>query len=369
MGKFTNVALVQFLLDLQGKGSPYWYGTCVYRCTESRLKSKTKQYPAHYTSSRMAKYEQDIAEKKISADCIGAVKGFMWTNGGEGVLESYGTGSDYSNKSGANNCPDKSANGMFSYAKAQGADWGSIDTIPEIPGVAVRYDGHVGVYIGEGKVVEWRGFNYGSEITDLHDPKRKWLHWYKFPFIEYVEEAEQPEPEAPAEVQLGTRQLQLTSPIMKGADVLMLQELLLQLGYELPKFGADGEYGKETAAAVVRFQKDYGVIADGVYGADTHAALMDAVADDDMGKPEENVPTAPETPVEPPIAPEKKMVEIISNGGNVNVRSGNGTEYSRVSSVKPGTQFEYVATAVNGWNAIKIGDKIGWVSGDYSRVV
>ena len=362
MGKFTNHNLVSFLLALQAKGSPYWYGTVVYECTESRLKSKAKQYPSHYTDSRIPKYRQNIADKAICADCIGSIKGFMWTNGGEGVLESYGTGKDFANKYGSNNCPDKSANGMFEYAKKQGMPWGTIDTIPEIPGIAVRYDGHVGTYIGNGKVVEWRGFNYGSQITELKD--RKWLHWYQLPFIEYVE-AEKPE-EPEKEVQLGERVLKLTDPAMHGADVTMLQELLAQLGYEV---NVDGVYGNKTAAEVVRFQKDNFLTADGIYGADTHAALMDAVADNDAGNPGEDIPTPPETPVEPPVEPVVKMVEVVSKGGNVNVRSGNGTEYNRVSSVKPGTKFEFVATAVNGWHAVKIGGKIGWVSGDYSKLV
>jgi peptidoglycan hydrolase-like protein with peptidoglycan-binding domain len=143
------------------------------------------------------------------------------------------------------------------------------------------------------------------------------------------------------------------------AAAVQLQELLAQLGYEV---NVDGVYDNKTAAEVVRFQKDNFLTADGIYGADTHAALMDAVADNDA-------PTAPEAPAEPPMEEAVKMVEVVSKGGNVNIRSGNGTEYSRVSSVKPGTKFEFVATAVNGWHAFKIGGKIGWVSGDYSKLV
>jgi len=80
--------------------------------------------------------------------------------------------------------PDESANGLFEYAQRKGYDWGTIGTIPEIPGLAVRYNGHVGVYIGNGKVVEERGFNYGCVITNLQD--RKWTHWYKIPALKYV---------------------------------------------------------------------------------------------------------------------------------------------------------------------------------------
>ena len=62
-------------------------------------------------------------------------------------------------------------------------EWGTIDTIPEIPGIAVRYDGHVGYYIGNGRVIEERGFNYGCVETALAG--RGWLHWYKIPCIKY----------------------------------------------------------------------------------------------------------------------------------------------------------------------------------------
>lgn len=55
----------------------------------------------------------------------------------------------------------------------------------------------------------------------------------------------------------------------KGKDVKKLQESLVALGYELPKYGADGSYGKETAAAVKRFQVVHDLYADGIAGAVT----------------------------------------------------------------------------------------------------
>ena len=74
---------------------------------------------------------------------------------------------------------------MFEYARSKGAEWGTIDTIPDIPGIAVRYDGHGGVYVGNGEVVEERGFNYGCQLTKLKG--RGWQHWYKLPFRKYPE--------------------------------------------------------------------------------------------------------------------------------------------------------------------------------------
>lgn len=137
----------------------------------------------------------------------------------------------------------------------------------------------------------------------------------------------------------------------------------MQLGYALPKYGADSEFGAETEKALLAFQKKAGLEADGKYGDKTHAALMDAVADDD-GQPD-----APEQPAPEELAPVGTTVVIVSEGGKVNVRTGNGTQYSRISSVASGTTFDYVASAANGWHAVVIGAKVGWVSGNYSKVI
>ena len=60
---------------------------------------------------------------------------------------------------------------------------------------------------------------------------------------------------------------------MKGDDVRRLQQRLMELGYALHKYGADGEYGSETATAVKAFQLDRGLEADGIAGEATLAAL------------------------------------------------------------------------------------------------
>lgn len=60
---------------------------------------------------------------------------------------------------------------------------------------------------------------------------------------------------------------------MKGEDVRRLQLRLMELGYGLPRYGADGEYGAETAAAVKAFQADRKLVADGAAGEMTLAAL------------------------------------------------------------------------------------------------
>lgn len=351
---FTNEHFAAFCLSMVGQ--PYWYGTCLYKCTESLRSRKAEQYPSHYGSNRTSRYKQDITAHKVCADCMGGAKGYAWTGGGQGVLEAIGTSNVISSKYGGNGCPDKGANSMFSFAKSKGMTWGTIDTLPEIVGLALHTDGHVGYYVGDGYAVEWRGFNYGCVKTKISS--RSWKYWYQLPFITYDQSEELLV--VPTQT-LGNR---LLKKGMSGADVKALQELLIQLGYNLSKYGADGQFGSETLKAVIAFQTDEGLKSDGLYGDLTHAALMDAVSDDDAN---EESDTGPEIPPTPPDTTTPNKVIITSDGGKVNIRTGNSTRYGRITSVAPGTTYPYVATAANGWHAVDVGSKVGWVSGNYSK--
>jgi len=53
------------------------------------------------------------------------------------------------------------------------------------------------------------------------------------------------------------------------------------------------------------------------------------------------------------------------NGGRVNIRSGNGLNYGRITSVQSKTALPYVATAANGWYAVKVKNCVGWVSPEF----
>ena len=266
----TNKHFAAFIQKLVGQ--PYWMGTCLYPCTNSLLTRKTEQYPSHYGSSRTSRYKQDIAAKKICADCIGAAKGYAWTGGGVGVLESIGTGKAFTSKYGSNGCPDKGANSMFTYATSKGMDWGEIGTLPEIVGLALHKDGHVGYYAGNGYAVEWKGFAYGCVKTKVAG--RGWEYWYKLPFINYGQ-GSAPVPGPPTEPSV--RELSYTSgkAMMRGDDVRALQVDLNTLGYACGT--ADGIFGPKTSTVVRAFQCDHGLEVDGVVGKKTRAALEEAL--------------------------------------------------------------------------------------------
>jgi hypothetical protein len=86
-----------------------------------------------------------------------------------------------------------------------------------------------------------------------------------------------PEPTPPPEL---TRSLYLTTPMMEGADVLALQNRLLELGYN--EVGEpDGYFGRMTDEAVRRFQELNDLEVDGVIGPVSWEVLfrLDAIRD------------------------------------------------------------------------------------------
>lgn len=326
---------------------PYWYGCYYNPCSEALLQRKAKQYPKHYTASRMPTYRKHIAAGQIAGDCVnGAIKGAIWSELGtrQPVYASHG-------------CPDVSADGMFDYCKKQGMAWGSIASMPDKPGVAVRFSGHVGVYVGGGEVVEWRGFAYGCVVTKLSG--RKWTHWYELPWVIYDEAVISPDnvEGVPSVGELGSRLLKRGS---KGEDVRILQQLLMQIGYSLPKYGADGDFGAETETAVKEMQAAGGIAADGKYGEDSHRVLMGIVAEQAAQDDDEQD--------DEPTEGERRWVLV--TGGTVNVRKGAGKSYEMVTVVTKGTRLELVATAANGWHSVLLSDgRSVWIGPLFSEVV
>ena len=62
----------------------------------------------------------------------------------------------------------------------------------------------------------------------------------------------------------------------RGDAVKLMQEKLVELGYDLSPYGADGSFGNKTLSALKAFQKDHGLTADGICGPKTWAALEDS---------------------------------------------------------------------------------------------
>lgn len=160
----TNTELVEYAKSQLGK--PYWYGTFGNKATKDLLERKKQQYPQHYQNERMEKYNKQLGFRVH--DCVGLIKGCLWSD-------------DVNSVPVYNAAQDVSANSMLKKCNQRGR----IHTLPEIPGILVFMPGHVGIYCGDGKVIEARGFHYGVVETKLSE--RPWENWGKCPWIKYPE--------------------------------------------------------------------------------------------------------------------------------------------------------------------------------------
>ena len=144
----------------------YVWGTYGNVLTESLLEYKLEQYP-----DGVGNYEAFIRANWLNgrtADCGGLIKGYGWLDSETMTIE-YGT----------NGMPDIGANQMYHSASVSG----TIDTMPDMPGLAVWFNGHIGIYVGNGYVIEASGTKKGVVKTELDG--RGWTHWLEIEYIDY----------------------------------------------------------------------------------------------------------------------------------------------------------------------------------------
>lgn len=168
----NNLDLVKWAVHANESKWGYVYGTYGSVLNETLLTSKISQYP-----DEVGDYEDFIRQHWLggrTADCVGLIKGYSWYN-----TETAHT------EIGANGMPDIGADTMYENATEKG----TIDTIPEIPGLAVWHEGHIGIYIGNGEVIQAANTNAGVIRTPIG--QSGWTHWLKIPYIRYIEETEE----------------------------------------------------------------------------------------------------------------------------------------------------------------------------------
>lgn len=164
----NNLDLVEWAKNAHSRGWGYVWGTYGQVLTRSLYKAKAEQYP-----DEVGGYAEFIEDHWIggrTADCIGLIKGYSWFDPATGTIE-YAT----------NGMPDIGADTMY----ANATEKGTIDTIPEIPGLAVWHEGHIGIYIGNGQVIHASGTKVGVIQTPIGNSG--WTHWLKIPYITYFE--------------------------------------------------------------------------------------------------------------------------------------------------------------------------------------
>ena len=232
---------------------------------EEQYKKKNR-----YKVSGIGRYDADGTRQ---FDCCGLFKCFMWHDYSTQNSKYYGKTQK-----------DLSCEGLLAEAKEKG----DITTIPEIPGVLVYMKGHMGIYAGNGKVIESTAAKYDGKKGRIYktyfkgegkncDGKRAtWTKWFKSPYLTYENEVKpaEPTPEQPKKDNfLGPRgYIKLGD---KGDNVDKISKFMYLTFPAYTSKNALGDYyGKYIQASIKEFQKRTGLEQDGCVGPITLKMLV-----------------------------------------------------------------------------------------------
>lgn len=226
---------------LRAIGSPYVYGATGLRCTPHYRERLTAQYPAHARAirlhcPRLSGRAGDCAQcpyaGKSCFDCAQLVRRAF---GAAGISLPSGASTQW--KTGSWAFRGEIAPAAFRRVCALYRESGD----PRHP---MR---HAGISLGDGRVADARSHRKGVILSRMGE--YPWTH-YAIP--RGMEEGFLPDYPLRA-MKAGSR----------GKAVRALQARLMALGFPLPRCGADGVFGRETAGALRAFQHVAGIAPSG----------------------------------------------------------------------------------------------------------
>lgn len=240
----TGKGLVKFAKSKLG--TPYVYGAKGEsgKFTMNQLNALRKAYPNMFTSTYYNKAKNRVG--KVCADCSSLANSWYC-----GTKYQYGSAQLY----------------QLAKKRIPISDW------KEFPlGTVLWKSGHVGVYIGNGEVVEAKGIDYGTVKTKISSTP--WKYGLLMPWVSYDETSvnkptsknttakkKNPYKKPTKDVKYGDR----------GEEVKWVQFELNEAGYNIP---IDGSFGVSTKNATKKFQQSCKIKADGVVGEKTRAKLV-----------------------------------------------------------------------------------------------
>ena len=164
----------------------YMLGPWGWPANDKMITRATTQGRYAETNKGWLRYAYAIRDEGFLFDCIGLIKGILWGWCGD-LSRTYG-GAGYV----CNGVPDYDAKKMIDCCWDVSTDFFTI-----VPGEAVWMDGHIGIYVGGGMVVEatpkWQGGVQISTCANVCDGlifgtagSRTWTKHGKLPWVDYA---------------------------------------------------------------------------------------------------------------------------------------------------------------------------------------
>lgn len=260
--------------------------------------NKKRYINAYAYNKKRADMINSASADTFGFDCVCLIKGVLWGWNGD-KNKTYG-GAVYC----SNGVPDVGADEIMNYCTEVSTNFNNIEV-----GEVVHMSGHVGVYVGDGLVVECTPkWDNDVQITALANigkkdgyNSRSWTNHGKLKWIEYtkikpskdyvtgervknwqivmnqvyncgliVDGSYGPISQSVANKHYLYKKLIVTMRI-RNNYVTWLQNRLKELGYSIT---VDGSFWKETDNVVRQFQRDRGLVVDGCVGANTVKELL-----------------------------------------------------------------------------------------------
>lgn len=186
----TNLEFVEKVLQVRAEvPTVYALGMWGQRLTKSIIAQKAKQLPRWYTPAKIKQLEAfaSLATPVYGFDCVGLIKGILWGFSADATSKTGGA------KYASNDVRDTSADGtLLSHCFNVSSDFSSI-----VVGEVVWMKGHIGVYVGNGQVVEcspkWANSVQFSNLGNLKEyaygNSRVWTKHGMLEYLEYVDES------------------------------------------------------------------------------------------------------------------------------------------------------------------------------------
>lgn len=162
---YTNTGLVAHAKAALADKTKYMWGGIYRPITKAYVEQLAKMYPTQYTTARKNTLNA-LPDGYYGIDCVGLIKSYYW--GGKG-------------SKGYSGSTDVNAHGMYNNAKTKG----KIDALPEQAGLILycKSRPHVGVYIGNGEVIESTISSRGDGVVKSKLSDFGWEYWCQCPYI------------------------------------------------------------------------------------------------------------------------------------------------------------------------------------------